>query len=532
MLAIVIPLATALLVATVPRSEPILARAIGLLGALLELGVIASLIWRFDPSGPAVQGAVAIPWMPAYGIAGSLGVDGRSLAGLAVIALSFPLALLFDSRAGKRSLIPGLLVLEAAWVTVILARDLLTLGAAWELATVVSVLLLGPAGRRYAARVVPGAAALIGAVVLLGVSHAHATGGTWSWDLDTLAQMTLPPATALLGFALVVFAVATALPLIPLHRGLVTACGSGPTSVVAVLLGAGMPMAVLVLARVGLPMFPMIAGEWATALAVLALIGAVYAALVCWAEREPGRLLAHAALVHIAFALVAVLSGSASAGIGLGPYLLAHGLALTLLTGVLHGLRRDGVVDLGELAGWSAAAPRGATLVLLGGLVLLGVPGSIGFVGELATVVGIVREGDVMLLRPATVGVLAAVALVLGALGLLRSCWYAGRGEHAGPPLADLRRPELVACVAAFLLALGLGVSSAQLITRSEPAERAAVERLHVGRCLSIEARGSARPRTHEQLREQLGATCLDPVAQIRLYYFGAGAHAEQEAAP
>jgi NADH-quinone oxidoreductase subunit M len=538
-LAVLVPLATALVVGALPRNEPGLARAFGLIGALLELGVIAFAIWSFDPTGPAVQRAVAFPWVPAYGIAWSLGLDGRALASLAVVGLVVPLALVLGGRPrpGEQSLIIGLLGLQAAWTTVVLARDLVTLAAAWELAIVVMVLLLGQRGdgalgmpgritaaRRHAALVLPGAAALLGAVVLLGVAHAHATGGTWSWDLDVLASITLPPATQYFGFALVMIAVATAVPLFPIHGALVPVCMAGPTPVVAVLLGAGMPMAVFLLARVAMPMFPLAAGEWADPIAALAVVGALYAGLVCWAERQPGRVLAHVAMLHVALGIVAAVSGSAAAGIGLGPYMLAHGLGLTVLTAVCHGLRRDGVGDLGELSGWATVAPRGWAFALLGSLVIVGVPGSVGFAGELGMVVGILAEGDVELVRPSIWGLLAAAALWAGILGLLRNLWYAGRGRPRASNLTEPARAEVGACVVALVVALALGVAPRWLLARSEPAERAAIEQLHYGRCMAIEARSSTRPRTHADLREQLGAVCLDPVAQIRLHYFGAAA--------
>lgn len=373
-----------------------------------------------------------------------------------------------------------------------------------------------------------GSAALLGAIVLLGVTHAHATGGMWSWELDTLTHVTRPPATQYLGFALVMLTVATTLPLFPIHGALVSVCVSGPTPIVAALLGAGMPTAVFLLARVGMPMFPLAAGEWANPIAALAVIGAIYAALVCWAEREPGRLLAHVAVVHLSLAIVGVVSGSASAGAGLGLYLLAHALGLTVLTTIAHALRRDGVDNLGELGGWATVAARGWVLALLGALVIVGAPGSVGFGGGLGMVVGILREGDVELLQPTAWGLLVAAALGLGVLGLLRTLWYAGQGAPRGRPLAGLERAESGACVLALLFALLLGLAPEHLLRRSEPAERAAIEQLHYGRCLAIEARSSARPRTHEELREQLGAVCLDPIAQIRLHYFGT-AEPEQE---
>lgn len=554
-LVVMLPLAAALVVAGLPRSEPTLTRALALVGALVELGLILLLVLGFDPQGPAVQQLFVRPWLPAYGVEWSLGVDGSELPLLLLIGLVIPLALLIGAppRPGEPPLIVGMLSLQAAWVAVVLARDLVTLAAAWELAAVATVILLGERGdgkmgvpgrtaaaRRYAAYVLPGAAALVALVILLGVAHAHATGGVWSWSLDDLSQLTLPPATQYLGFALVMVAVATALPLWPLHAPLVSICVSGPTPVVAAVLGVGGPLGVFVLMRVGLPMFPLAAGEWADPIAAVAVVGAIYAGLVCWAEREPGRLLGHVALLHLSLAIVAAVSGSTAARVGLGPYLLAHGLGLTVLTAVSHSLRRDGVGNLGELAGWAAVAPKGLVLAMLAGMLLCGAPGSAGFIGELGIVVGVLREGEPALLRPATWTLLAAGSVGLGCLGLLRSLWQAGRGSPRpglASRLSELDLRETSVCVVALVLALVMGLVPGWMLRRSEPAQRRAVEQLELGRCLAIESRsqkgGQTRARTHQELAEELGAVCLDPVARVRQFYGlpGAAGHTV-EAAP
>ncbi|HVH99403.1 MAG TPA: hypothetical protein VM869_11845, partial [Enhygromyxa sp.] len=196
-------------------------------------------------------------------------------------------------------------------------------------------------------------------------------------------------------------------------------------------------------------------------------------------------------------------------------------------TTLAHALRRAGVDNLGELGGWASVAARGWALALLGALVVVGVPGSVGFVGALGVTVGVLAEGDVELLHPTVWALLGAAALGIGVLGLLRSLWYAGHGHPRGRTPLELGLAERSACVLALVIALALGVAPGWLLRRSEPAERAAVEQLHYGRCLAIEARSSSRPRLHEDLREQLGAVCLDPVAQIQLYYFGADASHE-----
>jgi NADH-quinone oxidoreductase subunit M len=436
-----------------------------------------------------------------------------------------PLCSMIGERLPDARVLAGLLVLEAAWVTVVLARDLVLLAAAWELACVLTVLLLaagqGAAARRHAAYLLPGAAAMVAVVVLLGVAHAHASGGIWRWDLDALALVSLPPALQQLGFVLGLVAVATALPLVPLHASLISIAGRGPTPVVAAVLGVSMPMGVWLLSRVLLPMFPLTAGEWADPLAAVATIGAIYAALVCWAEREAGRLLGHAALLHLSLAIIAVLSASPGARLGLGPYLLAHGLGLVLLTSVLHGSRPRGLGDHadlgdhGDLAGHAGRSGwvRGA---IPAGALLLGVPGTVGFVGAFGIVAGVVTEGEPGLLRPATWSLLACACVGIGGAGLLRRLWLAGCGSPRAETLdLELDRRETAVAIVVLVLGLALGLMPGALLARAEPAARGSVEALHRARCLAIEGRAQTRPR----MREEFGAVCLDPLARIRAYY-------------
>jgi NADH-quinone oxidoreductase subunit M len=526
-LAVLLPLIAALVVVAVPHREPGLARAVAVLGAVVELAVLLGLVLGFDAAGPTVQMTSTHAWLPAHGIAWSLGVDGSALPLLLLLGVAMPLSLAIGERSADARVLVGLLVLESAWVAVLLARDLVLLAAAWELACVTVVLLLaagqGAAARRHAAYLLPGAAALVAVVVLLGVSHAHASGGVWRWDLDALALVSLPPALQQLGFVLGLLAVASALPLVPLHASLVAIATRGPTSVVAAVLGVGMPIGLWLLSRVLLPMFPLTAGEWADPLAAVATVGAIYAGLVCWAEREPGRLLGHVALLHLSLAIVAVLSASPAARLGLGPYLLAHGLGLVVLTAVLHGLRRRGIGDLGELAGWGRTSPWALRLSLLAGALLLGLPGTVGFVGGLGIVVGVVVEGEPGLLRPSTWSLLTCACVALGSAGLLRRLWLAGGGsphdenldaDRPGSEL-DLDLRETAVGIVALALALGLGLMPGALLVRTEPAVRGSVDTLHHARCLAIEGRAQTRPR----MREEFGAVCLDPVARIRSFY-------------
>jgi NADH-quinone oxidoreductase subunit M len=533
-LVVLVPLAAALVVSVVPRSEPGLVRALGLLGCLIELVLISVLVFGWDPEGAAVQQWVETAWLPSFGVAWSLGLEGPVLVPLLLIGLVFPLALMLGQRPrpGEPPVVVGMLILQAAWVGVLLARDLVVLATCWEIATVTMVVLLGERGdgkmgvpgrtaaaRRFAAHVLPGAATLIAAVALLGVAHSHASGGTWSWDIDQLAQVVMPAKLQGLGFVLVLITLATMLPLVPLQGWLGPIGASGPTPVLAVLLGVGMPMAVMLLQRVAVPLFPLAAGEWADPVAAIAIVGSGYAALACWAEREPGRLLGHAALLHLSLAVLAVLSGSAAGRIALGPILLAHGLGLTLLALVFGWLRRRQVGNLGELAGWAAVAPRALALAMAGVLVLGGLPGTVGFLGQLDLGVVLVSdEASLELLHPRLWAVLGQLLLGLGTLGLMRCLWHAARGRPRPAlreRLTDIDRREQIVGAIVVVLALGLSLVVGTLARRTGQAHQRAVDDFHRARCLAIEARVQPRPL----LQAELVSLCLDPPARIRQVY-------------
>jgi NADH-quinone oxidoreductase subunit M len=553
-LALAWPVLAAVCVAAVPRSEARLARSVAVIGALIELLMLIRVALAYTPDGPTVQLASSHAWLPSYAIAWTFGLDALALPFVLVLALVTPLALLIGGppRPGESLRAGVVLLLQASWLGVVAARDLITLVIAWELATVLTVLGLGTRGdghtalrntplenramRRYARMALLGGACLLGAVVVLGVARAHATSGLWTWRLDALAHTTLPVSTQALGFVLVLVAVASSLPLLGLQGPLVAICVSGPSSIVALVLGVGMPMGLVLLMRVALPMFPLLAGEWADPLAAVAAVGAVYAGLVAWGERSLGRVLAHLALVHMSLAIIAVLSISADAWVALGPYLLAHALGLTTLTCVSHALRRDGIVDLADLSGWAAAAPWAVTSATIAIALVIGVPGSAGFIGELGIVVGVIERGSPGLLRPIVWIALAAVCLGLAGLGALRNIWQAARGR-ARPSLTtivhDLGPGERVAVVAASLFAVVFGLMPQGLLGRVEPDASEQVEELVWSRCLAIEAREQPRPRTREWFLDAAGSVCLDPLARIRLYYgLDERSHAEPHAEP
>ena len=87
---LLLPVAGALLVVAAPAPR---ARSIALAVSLAEFVVSAGLWWSFVPEG-GMQFAAAIPWMPQWGIAYRVGIDGISLFMVLLTTLTMPLCVL------------------------------------------------------------------------------------------------------------------------------------------------------------------------------------------------------------------------------------------------------------------------------------------------------------------------------------------------------------------------------------------------------------------------------------------------------
>ncbi|MCC5698061.1 hypothetical protein LH612_33500, partial [Klebsiella pneumoniae] len=126
---ILLPLAGSVVVALL-RTNPTAAKWTALGFSLVEL-LIAVAAWAaYDPAGPRLQLTSSRPWIPAFDIRWSFGVDGIALVMIAVIAVLTPLVLLYSwnerlPQGRTHGGFFGLLLLEQAiTVAVFAATDL------------------------------------------------------------------------------------------------------------------------------------------------------------------------------------------------------------------------------------------------------------------------------------------------------------------------------------------------------------------------------------------------------------------------
>jgi len=515
---VLLPLAGAVAVLIVGRDgeRDALVRRLAL-AASLAVFVLSLVLWaRFDasPEAPAFQFVERYPWIPAFGISYHVGVDGISLLLVLLTAFLTPLALLgsWESIAHKVTAFSFLmLALESAMLGVFVALDVFLFYVFWDAMLVPMYFLIGVWGydrRVYAAIkfiLYTMAGSVLMLVAILGLAYLHYQGtGRWSFDLADLATVTLLPQTALWFFLAFTVAFAIKVPLFPFHTWLPDAHVEAPTAGSVILAGVLLKMGTYGLVRFSLPLFPEVAVRVAPYLAIVAVVGIVYGALVAMVQPDLKKLVAYSSVSHLGFVVLGIAAMNPQGLAGAVYQMLNHGVstgALFLIVGMLSDRRHTRLIA--EFGGLKRVMPRLVGVFLVITLSSIALPGLNGFVGEFLILLGAFRWD-------ARLTAVAATGVILSAVYMLWMFQRVNFGPVTNPKnavLADLSRREwwvLGPTVAAavlmgvwpgpFLRAMAPSVD--RLVDRIERNRPAIVQRVTPPATSLIErAREEARPQ-------------------------------------
>ncbi len=176
-------------------------------------------------------------------------------------------------------------------------------------------------------------------------------------------------------------------------------------------------------------------------LAVAGLLTSLVASLLAIAERRFAKVVALVVMSQTGTAFVAMAVGSELAVRGAHAALAVVSLAggaLLLLSSQVEA--RFGVLERGTIAGIAQTLPRLATFAMVGTLALIGVPGSLGFVGSELMARGLFEEHPVLTL-------VASASSALASMAMMRSTFriFFGTSFRVPKAIADGRFHELAA---------------------------------------------------------------------------------------
>jgi NADH-quinone oxidoreductase subunit M len=446
------------------RNESLM-RKTALAVSLLVFAETLLLAWQFNPASADFQFVERYSWIPAFGISYAVGVDGISLWLIVLTGFLTPIALLssWDSVHTKtRAFCIFVLLLESAMMGVFVSLDLFLFYILWDAMLVPMYFLIGIWG--YARRIYAAvkfilytmAGSVLMLLAILGIAYLHSTTPEgYTFDLVQLYELSVPANLQFWFFLAFALAFAIKVPLFPFHTWLPDAHVEAPTAGSVILAGVLLKMGTYGLVRFAFPLFPIAAAYFAPYLAVLAVVGIVYGALVAMVQPDMKKLVAYSSVSHLGFVVLGIAAMNMQGMQGAVYQMLNHGVStggLFLIVGMLSDRRHTRLIS--EFGGLKKVMPRLVAAFLIVTLSSIGLPGLNGFVGEFLILLGAFAWNP----RFAAV---AATGLILSAtymLWMFQRVNYGPITNEKNAALPDLRPREWALLVPIIVLSILMGV--------------------------------------------------------------------------
>jgi NADH-quinone oxidoreductase subunit M len=451
-------------------------RAVALGVSLVAFAATLFLWWRFNPSDPGFQFVEKREWLPHFGIAYHMGVDGISLFLIVLTGFLTPLSLLCSWESVHKNVKLFsffLLALESAMLGVFVSIDLFLFYIFWDAVLIPMYFLIGIWGyeRRIYAAVKFILYTMVGSILMLvaiiGLSYAHASvTGQQTFDLLELYGTTLSWEMEKWFFLAFALAFLIKVPLFPFHTWLPDAHVEAPTAGSVILAGVMLKMGTYGLLRFAFPLFPNAMHYFAPYIAALAVVGIVYGALVAMVQPDMKKLVAYSSVSHLGFVVLGLCANTVQGVQGAVYQMLNHGIStggLFMIVGMLSDRRHTRLIS--EFGGLKSVVPRLVAVFLLVTLSSIALPGMNGFIGEFLILLGAYRWMPLM-------AVFAASGVILSAVYMLWMFQRVNYGEitnEKNRTLPDLSPREWALMIPTVAVAIFMGIFPGIFLKTMEP---------------------------------------------------------------
>jgi NADH-quinone oxidoreductase subunit M len=457
-----LPLLGAAIIMMVRGDEKVVAsnaRWTALWTSLITFGLSLILWAQFDKTSVDYQFVEQVSWLPEFGVAYIMGVDGISLLFILLSTLLTPICILasWESVQSRvREYMIAFLILETMMVGMFAALDFLLFYIFFEAVLIPMFLIIGIWGgaRRVYASYKFFLYTLLGSVLmLLAIIALWYQAGTT--NIPELSEFDIPFNMQVWLFLAFFASFAVKVPMWPVHTWLPDAHVEAPTAGSVILAGVLLKMGAYGFLRFSLPLLPEASQYFAPVIYVLSIVAVVYTSLVALAQTDMKKLIAYSSVAHMGIVTLGIFTFNQQGIEGALFTMLSHGVvsgALFLCVGVLYD--RVHSREIARYGGVAKIMPAYSLIFMLFTMASVALPGTAGFPGEFLVIIG------AWAVNP-WVAFGAALGMVLGAaymLSLYRRVAFGKITREDLRSLLDLSPREYGIFAPLIVLTLWMGV--------------------------------------------------------------------------
>ena len=460
-----LPLAGALLILLMRNN--VLIKWIALLTTVATFIVSLPIYTQFDKTTYKMQFVEVHPWIPAWNLNYTVGVDGISVLLLILVTILSTLCVSASWKAIQektKEFFISLLIMETAMIGVFVSLNIFLFYLFWELTLIPMFLLIGIWGgsNRIYATIKFVLFTLAGSVLMLvGIIVLYYAGGK-TFDILTLSNAIYPHHLQLWLFFAFFSAFAVKMPMFPIHTWLPDAHTEAPTAGSVILAGVLLKMGAYGFLRFSLPMFPYAVKLLFLPLLVLSVTAIIYGAYVTLMQNDMKRLIAYSSVSHMGFVTLGIFTLNQNGIEGGMLQMINHGVitgALFLCVGMIYERTHTRMID--DYGGLSKTVPIYVLFFTIFTLAAIGFPGMNAFIGEFLIISGAFKANMVI----------AAFSILGVVLGVTYMVWLYYRivlneiNPTTKSQLSDLDFREITTLIPLVILVFFIGLQPGVLLS-------------------------------------------------------------------